>query len=60
MALLERILAVGRPAVRRKHALSLQASLLHLCTGCIDDQAVLLHLLHKEPQRWGDCTGIGH
>mmetsp|Transcript_2339 Transcript_2339/g.6532 ORF Transcript_2339/g.6532 Transcript_2339/m.6532 type:complete len:426 (+) Transcript_2339:75-1352(+) len=56
VALLERILSFGRPASRRKHALVLQRSIRNLCRGCIDDQAVLLHLLHDEPQRWAAKT----
>lgn len=51
-SLLERMLRIGRPEVRRRHALALQSRMSNLCVGCIDDQAVLLSLLVEEPQRW--------
>jgi len=58
LALLERILSIGRPQARRKHALALQRSIKNLCVGCIDDQAVLLHLLREEPTRWAAHTKL--
>ena len=53
-ALLNRMLTRGgrTRAQRRRHALEVQAAVDNLCVGCIDDQAVLLELLHTEPARW--------
>ena len=44
MALLEKMLDRGRLAVRRRNALQAQASVVNLCEGCLDDQAVLLQV----------------
>lgn len=52
LALLERMLNIGRKPARHKHALAAQRVVRNLCANCLDDQAVLLQLLHDEPQRW--------
>eukprot|EP00964_Phaeocystis_antarctica_P061111 scaffold36478_cov60-Phaeocystis_antarctica.AAC.2 len=48
----------GRGSARRKHALQAQAVVRNLCVGCLDDQAVLLTLLHgqAESSRWRAAT----
>ena len=56
LALLRRMLEVGRKAVRRRHALDAQKVVRNLCVGCIDDQAALLMLLHDAPARWKPHT----
>lgn len=56
LALVERILHYGRKRARRRHALVLQSHLTNLPVGCLDDQAVLLHLLHDERERWAAHT----
>ena len=52
LALLERMLRVGRKPARHRHALAAQRVVRNLCAGCLDDQAALLQLLHDEPARW--------
>lgn len=56
LALLRRMLEVGRKTARRRHALDAQRVVKNLCIGCIDDQAVLLMLLHDQPTRWKGPT----
>ncbi|KAL1524579.1 hypothetical protein AB1Y20_019469 [Prymnesium parvum] len=58
LALLRRMLAIGRKAARRRHALDAQKVVKNLCVGCIDDQAALLMLLHHEPTRWRGATSL--
>lgn len=54
LALLSRLLAAGGSSrrARTRRALEIQAFVANLCIGCIDDQAVLLELLHREGHRW--------
>ena len=54
LALLSRILTSGgrTPQARRRRAVEIQSVVANLCMGCIDDQAALLELLHREGQRW--------
>ena len=56
LALLERMLSRGRRSARRRHALQAQTVVKNLCVGCLDDQAVLLTLLHENRTRWGART----
>lgn len=58
LALVERMLARGgrTRAARHRRALEIQQTVQNLCVGCIDDQAVLLDLLHREPDRWRSRT----
>lgn len=59
-ALLSRMLARGgrTRAQRRRHALAAQEYVANLCNGCLDDQAVLLEMLHREPARWAVHTAL--
>ena len=52
LALLGRLLAHGRKAVRHRHALEAQQVVKNLCVGCIDDQATLLVMMKQHPERW--------
>ena len=56
LALLSRLLAAGGRGrrARARRALEIQEHVANLCVGCIDDQAVLLELLHRgdDGPRW--------
>ena len=54
LALLNRMIARGGRTrqARRRHAVEIQRYVKNLCVGCIDDQATLLELLHREPSVW--------
>lgn len=58
LALLERVLQRGGRTrqQRRRRGVEIQSSVKNLCVGCIDDQAVLLEMLHKEGARWAAHT----
>ena len=57
LALLHRMLAVGRKAARRRHAIDAQKVVRNLCTGCIDDRE--LPPARETPSAGSDARALG-